>query len=217
MPGKRLTVLERRVIENCVEAGAPQRQIAAVLGRSASTICRELARNHKWWYAPSSPLRHTPRRRLAAYRYCYRATSAQRRAAARARRPKTRRLAGPRLWQVVTDLPPGKAAPTKTPTAYSASTGPKTPTCATSPKPTATTSPTGSIPGHDAPELEDSNPGHADHARCNNRLRPPEGATDERCGPHSVGVTRTQDHRPMSISPSLNACSSSQSTRRLRP
>jgi hypothetical protein len=32
----------------------------------------------------------------------------------------------------------------------SVSTGAKAPTCATSPKPTATTSPTGSTPGHDA-------------------------------------------------------------------
>jgi IS30 family transposase len=41
---------------------------------------------------------------LAAYRYCYRADTAQRKATARARRPKKRRLSDPRLWQVVTDL-----------------------------------------------------------------------------------------------------------------
>jgi IS30 family transposase len=105
MPGRRLSFAERKVIENCLVVGLTQQQIAAVLGRSPSTICRELARNHNWWQGPSSPLRHTPRsRQLAAYRYCYRATGAQRRACTRARRPKTRRLADPRLWQRVTDL-----------------------------------------------------------------------------------------------------------------
>jgi Helix-turn-helix domain len=57
MPGKRLSLEERRVIENCLIAGLTQKQIAAALGRSPSTICRELARNHNWWYRPSSPLR----------------------------------------------------------------------------------------------------------------------------------------------------------------
>ena len=105
MPGKRLSLEERRVIENCLIAGLTQKQIAAALGRSPSTICRELARNHNWWHGPSSPLRHTPRQRqLAAYRYCYRAAGAHRKATARARRPKPRRLADPRLWQHVTDL-----------------------------------------------------------------------------------------------------------------
>ena len=46
MPGKRLTAEERGVIENGVAVGMTQQQIAAVLGRSPSTICRELARNH---------------------------------------------------------------------------------------------------------------------------------------------------------------------------
>jgi transposase, IS30 family len=105
MPGKRLSLAERKVIENCVVAGMRQREIAAAVGRSPSTICRELARNHNWWHGPSSPLRHTPRQRqLAAYRYCYRADTAHRRATKRARRPKKRRLADPGLWQVVTDL-----------------------------------------------------------------------------------------------------------------
>jgi IS30 family transposase len=81
MPGKRLTAEERGVIENGVAVGMTQQQIAAVLGRSASTICRELARNHNWWWGPSSPLRYTARpRQLAAYRYCYRADTAHRKA-----------------------------------------------------------------------------------------------------------------------------------------
>ena len=105
MPGKRLTAEERGVIENGVAVGMTQQQIAAVLGRSPSTICRELARNHNWWWGPSSPLRYTARpRQLAAYRYCYRADTAHRKATKRARRPKRRRLADPRLWQQVTDL-----------------------------------------------------------------------------------------------------------------
>ena len=105
MPGKRLTAEERGVIENGVAVGMTQQQIAAVLGRSPSTICRELARNHNWWWGPSSPLRYTARpRQLAAYRYCYRADTAHRKATTRARRPKRRRLADPRLWQLVADL-----------------------------------------------------------------------------------------------------------------
>ena len=105
MPGRRLSFAERRVIENCFAHGFTQREIAIVIGRSASTVCRELARNHNGWHGPSSPLRLTPRRRqLAAYRHCYRAENAQRKAAARASRPKPRRLADPRLWQVVVDL-----------------------------------------------------------------------------------------------------------------
>jgi IS30 family transposase len=57
------------MIGNGLEAGVTQRQIAAMLGRSPSTICRESARNHNWWHGSSSPLRHTPRRRQpAAYR-----------------------------------------------------------------------------------------------------------------------------------------------------
>jgi IS30 family transposase len=48
MPGKRLSLVERRVIENCLVAGMTQREIAAAVGRSPSTICRELARNHNW-------------------------------------------------------------------------------------------------------------------------------------------------------------------------
>jgi hypothetical protein len=39
--------------------GFTQREIAIVIGRSPSTICRELARNHNGWHGPSSPLRLT--------------------------------------------------------------------------------------------------------------------------------------------------------------
>ena len=105
MAGKRLGPEERRVIENCLVQGFTQLQIARVLGRSPSTVCRELARNHNGWHGPSSPLRLTARaRQRDAYRHCYRADAAQRRAAARARRPKARRLDDPRLWQAVAGL-----------------------------------------------------------------------------------------------------------------
>jgi hypothetical protein len=88
MPGKRLGFAEFKVIENCLVAGMTQRQIVATVSRSPSTICRELARNHNWWYRPSSPLRHTARpRRLVAYRYCYRAETAHNCGCSRAKTP----------------------------------------------------------------------------------------------------------------------------------
>ena len=73
MAGGRLCVEERFKIESWVEANVPQGEIATMLRRSPSTICRELARN--------SNLDGT-----------YRARSAQRRADARAKRPKVFKL-----------------------------------------------------------------------------------------------------------------------------
>jgi IS30 family transposase len=105
MPGKRLSLQERRVIENGFVAGLTQQQIAAALGRSQATICRELKRNHNGWRGPSSPRRLTSMsRQRDAYRRCYRAEMAQRKARERARRPKPRRLADPALATVVGQL-----------------------------------------------------------------------------------------------------------------
>jgi IS30 family transposase len=74
LSGRYLPVAEREEIAAGVAAGEPLRVIAARLGRAASTVSREVRRN--------SSLRG------------YRALAAQARAEARARRPKTAKLAG---------------------------------------------------------------------------------------------------------------------------
>jgi IS30 family transposase len=82
--GRYLSVAEREEIMVGLAAGLPQAEIARRLGRPASTVSREIARN--------SPARG-PRR--------YRATAAQVRAEERARRPKLSKLAvsaGLRAW-----------------------------------------------------------------------------------------------------------------------
>ena len=45
MAYRRVTVTERRLVRMWRQAGYGQREIARRLGRSASTICREIARN----------------------------------------------------------------------------------------------------------------------------------------------------------------------------
>jgi IS30 family transposase len=72
--GRYLSAAEREEIAVGLAAGMPLRAIARQLGRPASTVCREVARNR------------TSRGR-------YRALSAQAAAEARARRPKTAKLA----------------------------------------------------------------------------------------------------------------------------
>jgi transposase, IS30 family len=80
--GRYLSVAEREEIAVGVAAGEPLRVIAGRLGRSASTVSREVRRNGS--------------------RRGYRALAAQAQAEARARRPKTARLAGnPRLRELV--------------------------------------------------------------------------------------------------------------------
>jgi IS30 family transposase len=74
--GRYLTLAEREEITVGLAAGLSRREIARRLGRPASTVCREIVRN--------SPARG-PRQ--------YRATAAQVRAEARARRPKPAKLA----------------------------------------------------------------------------------------------------------------------------
>jgi IS30 family transposase len=90
--GRYLSLAEREEIAIGRAAGQSMRRIAARIGRSPATVSRELARNR--------PLRHANRR---CCRCCqYRATLAQAKAEARARRPKRSKLAGsPRLRAVV--------------------------------------------------------------------------------------------------------------------
>ncbi len=88
MPGSRLSLLERGVIERGLAAGMRQGQIAVVLGRSPSTISREVRRGGGPRSSRPGPCPiGRPRR--------YRAGRAQSLASARARRPKPFKLVGP--------------------------------------------------------------------------------------------------------------------------
>jgi transposase, IS30 family len=94
VPGKRLTFEQRQTIERCWAAGWGQAQIAVAAGVSASTICREVARNGGRKYGARHPGRHGEQGVLVeAYRPRYSAADAQRRAQARACRPKPAKLA----------------------------------------------------------------------------------------------------------------------------
>jgi IS30 family transposase len=94
VPGKRLTFEQRQTIERCWAGGFSQAQIAVAVGVSASTICREVARNGGRKYGARHPGRHGEHGVLVeAYRPRYSATDAQRRAEERARRPKPAKLA----------------------------------------------------------------------------------------------------------------------------
>jgi len=73
--GRYLSLAEREEIALGVAAGKPLRQIARELGRAASTVSREITRNSSGGGS-------------------YRATAAQARSEARARRPKEAKLAG---------------------------------------------------------------------------------------------------------------------------
>ena len=102
MAGKRLTLVERRVIERGLESGLEQKQIARVLGRAPSTVCREVARsraNPDGGFGRGRP----PRRRPWPWRL-YRAERAHAESFERLRRPKACRLADPRLAAVVRGL-----------------------------------------------------------------------------------------------------------------
>lgn len=96
MPGSRLLESERLVIERGLDAGLTQEQVAVVLGRSPSTVSREVRRGG----GPASSrvgvkIKGRPRR--------YRAGRAHRMASERARRPKPCKLIG-RLGAVVSAL-----------------------------------------------------------------------------------------------------------------
>ncbi|MGC4937663.1 IS30 family transposase [Kribbella sp. DT2] len=93
MPGRRLDVRERQVIERSLGAGLTVGQIAEVLGRHRTTIAREIERNGvvRFGSLPARPARGggvwgRPRR--------YRTDRAQRHANRRARRPKPFKLTG---------------------------------------------------------------------------------------------------------------------------
>jgi IS30 family transposase len=108
MSGRRLDVRERELIERCVEKGMSASAIAGVLGRSPSTVSRELCRN-RGWRDPSRQVRGPVGRPSL-----YRAERAQRHADRRARRPKPRRLTGELalvVWVLlVLDLSPQQIA-----------------------------------------------------------------------------------------------------------
>jgi IS30 family transposase len=102
VPGKRLTLDERRVIERGYRVGLTQKQIAAVVGKSQPTISRELNKRF-----PGAGTR-SPRARVArgggqGYRRSYNAVNAHRHATIKARRPKARRLDHALLREVVWD------------------------------------------------------------------------------------------------------------------
>jgi IS30 family transposase len=90
MPGARLTVEQRRTIQRCYRLGLSQEQIASIVGKHKSTVSRELGRGA----APGSrsPRAGTARADGQGYRRAYDAERAHRQAAAKARRPKARRL-----------------------------------------------------------------------------------------------------------------------------
>jgi transposase, IS30 family len=102
VPGRRLSLFERQVIERGREAGLTSAAIAEVLGRAPSTISREIVRNGKHrfhtrrpWRAGCGQVRGRPRK--------YRAARAHLHAQRRARRPKPAKLTG-RLAGVVSEL-----------------------------------------------------------------------------------------------------------------
>lgn len=96
MPGSRLTEPERLVIERGLDAGLTQDQVAVVLGRSPSTISREVRRG-------GGPRTSRAGARVVGRPRRYRAVRAQRMASERALRPKPCKLTG-RLGAVVAAL-----------------------------------------------------------------------------------------------------------------
>ena len=79
-PFTNLTLDERRVIANMLQAKVPKTRIAAVLGRDRSTITREVKRN--WWHDTEVP-------QAAGYWHMNAQSQAERR---RSRRRKLERL-----------------------------------------------------------------------------------------------------------------------------
>lgn len=96
MPGSRLSEAERLVIERGLKAGLTQGQVAVALGRSPSTISREVRRG-------GGPRTSRVGVRGVGRPRQYLAVRAQRMASERARRPKPCKVTG-RLGAVVTAL-----------------------------------------------------------------------------------------------------------------
>ncbi|WP_125036301.1 IS30 family transposase [Nocardioides sp. LS1] len=103
MPGARLTVEQRRTIERGYRIGLSQGQIASIIGKSPSTVSRELARSFS---APGtrSPKGRTARSGGQGYQRPYDAERAHRFATIKARRPKARRLDHAPLREQVWEL-----------------------------------------------------------------------------------------------------------------
>ena len=102
MPGPRLSRDERSVIEAGARVGLPQRQIAQMIGRHPSVVCRELKRagcpaDGGW--LPSARVRRARPRAGQPMRYV--AERAHRQAVERGRRPKPFKLASPLLVAMV--------------------------------------------------------------------------------------------------------------------
>lgn len=94
MPGARLTVHDREVIERAVGQGLAVSQIAALVGKHRSTVSRELARGSG--NRLDRPAKHAAgiARSASGRRAVYRAAVAQRRSDRAARRPKPFKLTG---------------------------------------------------------------------------------------------------------------------------
>ena len=117
MPGTRLTSQERAQIEVLYGQGLRAPQIAAVIGRDRSTVWRELGRNQirmgrpveGGTAHPQGRSRENPHGWAGIYRWRYSHQVAQRRADARARRRRARKLIPryaqpwPPLWALVRD------------------------------------------------------------------------------------------------------------------
>jgi IS30 family transposase len=100
VPGSRLSLVDRARMAALFEAGVSFAGIGRAIGRPTSTVSREFHRNHVYRgaHTGSPVVRHPLRRRAhgpgwgGAYRWAYSFEVAQRKAQARARRPKPRRL-----------------------------------------------------------------------------------------------------------------------------
>lgn len=102
MPGRRLDLREREVIERSVRVGMSPAQISVVLGRSRTTISREIGRNGMKYFDAGPPRRSGTGRAWGRPRV-YRAWRAQAHATRRARRPKPCKVTG-RLAVAVGEL-----------------------------------------------------------------------------------------------------------------
>jgi IS30 family transposase len=102
VPGPRLSMDDRRMIECGARAGLPQKKIAELIGRDPSVVCRELQRAGCPGDGGWLPARELPgRRRQCGQPMRYVAARADRQARVRGRRPKPCKLSSPVLAAVV--------------------------------------------------------------------------------------------------------------------